>query len=201
MGGRATFTWLFKQGGATPNLHQKKCLRSPLKAAITLPELAKYTQSKQVWAPFLHKSSPWVFPKIVETPPNHPFVHRVFHYFHHPFWGTPIFGNTPFKTLSPVLFFSGRLVDLGDTNEKLHEKVQTTLQLRQGLPGHVYWAAGAAGWQQALLSNKDSLPWEPETFIFRDYNPYIGGLKPSFFMVLGSKGMGFLLRLLDLPLN
>ena len=23
-----------------------------------------------------------------------PFVHRVFHYFHHPFWDTPIFGNT-----------------------------------------------------------------------------------------------------------
>ena len=37
----------------------------------------------------------WMFPKIVgETPPNHPFVHRVFPYFHHPFWGTPIFGNT-----------------------------------------------------------------------------------------------------------
>ena len=33
------------------------------------------------------------------------------------------------------------------------------------------------------------LPWEPKTFIFRGYNPYIGGLKPSFFMVLGSKGM------------
>ena len=28
----------------------------------------------------------WLFPKIV-VPPNHPFVHRVFHYFHHPFWG------------------------------------------------------------------------------------------------------------------
>ena len=27
-------------------------------------------------------------------PPNHPFVHRVFHDFHHPFWGTLIFGNT-----------------------------------------------------------------------------------------------------------
>ena len=28
-------------------------------------------------------------------PPNHPFVHRVFHDFHHPFWGvnTTIFGN------------------------------------------------------------------------------------------------------------
>ena len=35
-----------------------------------------------------------VFPKIM-VPPNHPFVHRVFHYFHHPFWGpTPIFGNS-----------------------------------------------------------------------------------------------------------
>ena len=32
------------------------------------------------------------------------------------------------------------------------------------------------------------LPWEPITFIFRGYNPYIGGSKPSFFMVLGSKG-------------
>ncbi len=29
----------------------------------------------------------WVFPKIGVGPSNHPFVHRVFHYFHHPFWG------------------------------------------------------------------------------------------------------------------
>ena len=36
------------------------------------------------------------------------------------------------------------------------------------------------------------LPWEPKTFIFRGYNPYIGGLKPSFFMVLGSKGNVYL---------
>ena len=27
-------------------------------------------------------------------PPNHPFVHRVFHEINHPFWGTTIFGNT-----------------------------------------------------------------------------------------------------------
>ena len=33
------------------------------------------------------------------------------------------------------------------------------------------------------------IPWEPKTFIFRGYNPYIGGVKPSFFMVLGSKGI------------
>ena len=39
-----------------------------------------------------------VEPKIWENPPNHPFVHRVFHYFHHPFWGTTIFGNTHFQS-------------------------------------------------------------------------------------------------------
>ena len=33
------------------------------------------------------------------------------------------------------------------------------------------------------------IPWEPKTFIFRGYNPSIGGLKPSLFMVLGSKGI------------
>ena len=37
--------------------------------------------------------SNWVFPKI-GVPPNHPYFNRVFHYFHHPFWGMPIFGNT-----------------------------------------------------------------------------------------------------------
>ena len=31
-------------------------------------------------------------------------------------------------------------------------------------------------------------PWEPTTFIFRGYSPYIGGVKPSFSRVLGSKG-------------
>ena len=42
----------------------------------------------------------WVLPKIM-IPPNHPFVHKVFHYFHHPFWGfPPILGLTP--TSSPV---------------------------------------------------------------------------------------------------
>ncbi len=37
----------------------------------------------------------WVFPKIGVGPPNHPFVHRVFHEINHPFWGTSIFGSTP----------------------------------------------------------------------------------------------------------
>ena len=37
----------------------------------------------------------WMFPKIVGFPPKSSIFNRVFHYFHHPFWGyTPIFGNT-----------------------------------------------------------------------------------------------------------
>ena len=36
--------------------------------------------------------------------PNHPFVHRGFHYFHHPFWGkTPLFLETPIWVLLVVL--------------------------------------------------------------------------------------------------
>ena len=38
----------------------------------------------------------WLFPKIGGFPPNHPHFNRVFHYFHHPFWGPTIFGNTHF---------------------------------------------------------------------------------------------------------
>ena len=34
-----------------------------------------------------------------KTPPNHPFVHRVFHEINHPFWRfLPIFGNTHFAS-------------------------------------------------------------------------------------------------------
>ena len=44
-----------------------------------------------------------------------------------------------------------------------------------------------------MVSNtlNPGLPWEPTTFIFKGYNPYIGGLKPSFFMVLGCKGRNY----------
>ena len=39
------------------------------------------------------------------------------------------------------------------------------------------------------IRNGYIIPRKPKTFIFSGYNPYIGGLKPSFFMVLGSKGI------------
>ena len=46
------------------------------------------------------KFNMWVFPKILVLPPkSSSFVHRVFPYFHHPFWGTSIFGNTHVKKL------------------------------------------------------------------------------------------------------
>ena len=47
----------------------------------------------------------WVFPKIM-VPPNHPLNNRVYHDFHHPFWGpTPIFGSTPiYVFICPVFW-------------------------------------------------------------------------------------------------
>ena len=66
------------------------------------PEVVHLVQSstqKQSWSRWgwLHLgdagwicNTKWVFPKMVGFPPNHPFVHGVFHDFHHPFWGTPI---------------------------------------------------------------------------------------------------------------
>ena len=42
------------------------------------------------------KLSTWVFPKIMGKPLNHPLKKRVFHYFHHPFWGfSPYFWKHP----------------------------------------------------------------------------------------------------------
>ena len=36
----------------------------------------------------------WMFPKMVGFTPKSSMFNRVFHYFHHPFWAIPIFGNT-----------------------------------------------------------------------------------------------------------
>ena len=45
----------------------------------------------------------WMFPKIM-VPPNHPLKNRVFHYFHHPFWGeTPLF-----LVQHPYVFVAGK---------------------------------------------------------------------------------------------
>ena len=44
-----------------------------------------------------------------------------------------------------------------------------------------------------------NIPWESTTFIFRGYNPYVGGSKPSCFMVLGSKGIYIYVNTVGLP--
>ena len=36
-------------------------------------------------------------------PPKHPCVHRVFHYFHHPFW-VPLFLETSIRDFFPLFF-------------------------------------------------------------------------------------------------
>ena len=61
----------------------------------------------------------WAFPKIM-IPPNHPFVHRVFHYFHHPFWGvkSPIFGKIHICTYTLRLGVKFQ-TQLEDTNPTL----------------------------------------------------------------------------------
>ena len=47
-----------------------------------------------------------------------------------------------------------------------------------------------SSWQLVFFQNHLT-PWEPATFISKGYDPYIEGPKPSFFMVLGSKGLDF----------
>ena len=53
----------------------------------------------------------WMFPKIL-VPPNHPMFNRVFHDFHHPFWGTIIFGNTHFNETTQGRSLHGSFLDV-----------------------------------------------------------------------------------------
>ena len=53
----------------------------------------------------IHQISRWVFPKI-GLPPNHPLKHRVFHNFHHAFWGFyPYFWKHPGGVYMLAKFF------------------------------------------------------------------------------------------------
>jgi len=54
---------------------------------------------------------------------------------------------------------------------------------------HARWQTKAFGdVDTPQIERNKNPPWEPKTFIFRGYDPYVEGLKPSSFMVLGSKG-------------
>ena len=80
-----------------------------------------------------------------------------------------------------------------DPIQVMHKQPATVIQLSLPLKCRPFPASHQTRcwetWNKNRFKRGDTLPspWEPKTFIFRGYNPYIGGLKPSFFMVLGSK--------------
>ena len=67
--------------------------------------------------------------------------------------------------------------------------------------GQTWWmrheicrSSNIAGWSRmAIFWHRDECiihpPWELKTFIFRGYNPYIGGLKPLFFRFWGPRAL------------
>ena len=68
----------------------------------------------------------WVFPKIVGFfPPNHPWINRISNYFHHLFWGTPIFGNTHMKFLKcPRLASDLHVVQFVERGQECNRSIQ-----------------------------------------------------------------------------
>ena len=91
--------------------------------------------------------------------------------------GLPIAFNASFTFPSSKPKF---VKSFGTVQEKLENSTKWKSPKKQNLKGLCYRNQG--WWYKQ--------PWELKTFIFRDYNynSYIGGLQPSFFMVLGSKG-------------
>ena len=93
------------------------------------------------------------------------------------------------KTWNPTPF------EFGKQNGRPPKRHQTSNKRHRGS----YWTDGSdrnpgfslTSWGKLVVDISHYLPWEPKTFIFRGYNPYVGGVKPSFFMVLGSKGKRF----------
>ena len=81
------------------------------------PEIpAKKHQLSSGWSIFLFPSyfSPRFFIPKIMVPPNHPFLIR-FSIINHPFWGTPIFGNTLIHHLK-VVGLGGFSDPFGPTN-------------------------------------------------------------------------------------
>ena len=77
----------------------------PSKNGMGHANMAAVQMSQGEWPPLNHvsfKKSKWVFPKIWEKPPNHPILIG-FSIINHPFWGTPIFGNTQMKEMKLIL--------------------------------------------------------------------------------------------------
>ena len=118
---------------------------------------------------------------------------------------TPIFGNTHIcwsTLLSHSILYPISILMVSFRHDIL-SKMSSLLHLIHSIYYWLVFCATGFSWAMESWATRNwirqfrphdemcwshSLPWEPTTFIFRGYNPYIGGSKPSFFMVLGSKG-------------
>ena len=90
------------------------------------------SQEKILGAKKGHGCEHWVFPKIGFFPPDHPFVHRVFHYFHHPFWGfSPLFLETP------IGFFGGEFKERDQHATSIEKSVEKCIVSTSTI-SHIY---------------------------------------------------------------
>ena len=97
--------------------------------------------------------------------------------------GTEVVGKTLFSTKTHVIQIGRRYITTVVQNRRLNTQNTigrwSKIDNLGGLKVRYYW------WKKSC---HHFIPWEPKTFIFWGHDPYIEGLKPSFFMVLGSKG-------------
>ena len=94
-----------------------------------------------------------------------------------------IYGYLPYQQVQDVFHQQYHL--------SLHE---VSLEAKQ--TGRCWWKGGRIGmgcleWFWICILYMYTMGTQVP-FFFRGYNPYIGGLKPSFFMVLGSKGSRYI---------
>ena len=78
----------------------------------------------------------WVFPKIGENSPNHPFYLIGFSIINHPFWGTPIFGNIHIFWLARKVRNEGMKLYMGFDGDT--DSFITLLRASQFLLGGVF---------------------------------------------------------------
>ena len=102
-------------------------------------------------------------------------THSINHYFHHPFWGKlPYFGKQPYRTNPYWEIYHHRPdpVFHGQKIQAMNAKSDPGEEERKGVVGY----------------GRDDIPthqWEPKTFIFGGYDPYIGGCKTFIFHGFG----------------
>ncbi len=92
-------------------------------------------------------------------PPNHPFVHRVFHYFHHPFWGVfpPLFlGWHPHERMSRRSWKDDRSDWLMNPIRLAYETNLIGQKRKMGSQGSLFFWSGL--WKKPCITAKNFIP-------------------------------------------